>query len=111
MKVQVLLAAPFLCFNKAFFVFIGVSRPLGQCKDKGGKIMSKRFKRDLLPKSKIIKKKKKNLEKHQTLGLGPKFIESVSSALRDGDNIHVRKMVEGLSESGLANLIQAFNHS
>ena len=73
--------------------------------------MSKRFKRDLLPKSKIIKKKKKNLEKHQTLGLGPKFIESVSSALRDGDNIHVRKMVEGLSEYGLANLIEALNHS
>ena len=73
--------------------------------------MSKRFKRDLLPKSKIIKKKKKNLEKHQTLGLGPKFIESVSSALRDGDTIHVRKLVEGLSEYGLANLIEALNHS
>ncbi len=73
--------------------------------------MSKRFKRDLLPKSKIIKKKKKNLEKHQTLGLGPKFIESVSSALHDGDTIHVRKMVEGLSEYGLANLIEALNHS
>ncbi len=75
--------------------------------------MSKRFKRDLLPKSKIIKKKKKNDEKQkqQMLGLGPKFIESISTALHDRDIVHVRKMVEGLSEYGLADLIESLNHS
>lgn len=73
--------------------------------------MSKRFKRDILPKSKLLKKKKKNIEKVQTLGLGPKFIESVSMALHEGDIVHVRKMVEGLSEYGLADLIESLSHS
>lgn len=73
--------------------------------------MSKRFKRDLLPKSKLLKKRKKSDKKQQLLGLGPKFIESVSVALREDDIVHVRKMVEGLSEYGLANLIEALSHS
>lgn len=73
--------------------------------------MSKRFKRDLLPKSKLMKKRKKSDKKQQLLGLGPKFIESVSVALREDDIVHVRKMVEGLSEYGLANLIEALSHS
>ncbi len=73
--------------------------------------MSKRFKRDFLPKSKLLKKKKKNEIKPQTLGLGPKFVESISAALHDDDIVHVRKMVEGLSEYGLADLIESLNHS
>ncbi len=72
--------------------------------------MSKRFKRKFLPKSKFSKKKKK-IEKKQTLGLGPKFIDSVRIALRDDDVAHVCKMTEGLSEYGLANLIESLTHS
>lgn len=73
--------------------------------------MGKRLKRDILPKSKRFKKKKKNNEKVQTLGLGPKFVEFIITALDDDDIIHVRKLVEGLSEYGLANLIEALSHS
>lgn len=73
--------------------------------------MSKRFKRDILPKSKLLKKKKKNEDRKQTLGLGPKFVESVIAALHEDDIIHVRKLAEGLSEYGLANLIEALSHS
>ncbi|MBE6447698.1 MAG: magnesium transporter [Alphaproteobacteria bacterium] len=74
--------------------------------------MGKRFKSDILPKSKLLKKRKKSeARKRQMLGLGPKFIESVSCALCENDVIHVRKMVEGLSEYGLANLIEALSHN
>ncbi|MBE6445291.1 MAG: magnesium transporter [Alphaproteobacteria bacterium] len=74
--------------------------------------MSKRFKRDLLPKSKLLKKKKKYIQNaHQQLGLGSKFVASVSEALHEDDVIHVRKMVEGLSEYGLAKLIETLSHS
>lgn len=75
--------------------------------------MGKRLKRSLLPKSKIFrknhKKKNKNIGQKQSLGLGPKFIESVQLALHDDDLIHVRKMIEGLSEYGLAKLIETLS--
>lgn len=75
--------------------------------------MGKRLKKNLLPKSKIFRKKKKksDLQQPQILGLGPKFIESVQVALHEDDIVHVRKMVEGLSEYGLANLIEALGLS
>ena len=75
--------------------------------------MGKRLKKNLLPKSRIFRKKKKNidLQQPQILGLGPKFIESVQDALHEDDIVHVRKMVEGLSEYGLANLIEALGFS
>ncbi len=70
--------------------------------------MSKRMKNKLLPKSKIFKKKKKNNSKKEYhFGLGPKMINSMNIALREDDIIHVRKIVEGLSEYDLANLIEA----
>ena len=65
--------------------------------------MGKRLKRGLLPKSKLFSKKKKKLNpQSQLLGLGPKFIESVRIGLHDDDLVHVRKMVDGLSEYGQA---------
>ena len=72
--------------------------------------MSKRFKRDLLPKAKLKKKKKtlSCLDGYQ-LGLGPKMIDSINIALKEGDDIHVRKIVEGLSEYDLADLIEALD--
>lgn len=72
--------------------------------------MSKRFKRDLLPKAKLKKKKKtlSCLDSYQ-LGLGPKMIDSINIALKEGDDIHVRKIVEGLSEYDLADLIEALD--
>ncbi len=73
----------------------------------GGSKMSKRFKRDLLPKSKLKKKKK---ESH-ILGLGPKMINSIVNALDEDDKIHVRKIVEGLSEYELARLIESLDHN
>lgn len=70
--------------------------------------MSKRVKRRPLPKSsKILRKKKKqHVEQAPILGLGPKFVKSVKTALRENDIIHVRKIVEGLSEYDLAHLIE-----
>ena len=75
--------------------------------------MGKRLKRNLLPKSQIFRKKKKNkvVEQSQVLGLGPKFIESVQLGLHDDDLAHVRKMVDGLSEYGQAKLIETLSHS
>ncbi len=72
--------------------------------------MSKRFKRDLLPKSKL-KKKKKSIEIFDgyQLGLGPKMIDSINIALRENDVIHVCKIVEGLSEYDLADLIEVLD--
>lgn len=72
--------------------------------------MSKRRKRDPLPKAKIIKKKKNN-RSTQILGLGPRMINSIVHALHDGDDIHVRKIVEGLSEYELARLIESLDHN
>ena len=71
--------------------------------------MSKRAKRKLLPKSaKNFKKKKKIVsEQAPVLGLGPKFVKSVKIALHENDVIHIRKIVEGLSEYDLAHLIEA----
>ena len=75
--------------------------------------MGKRLKRNLLPKSQIFRKKKKNIvaRQSQILGLGPKFIESIQQALHNDDLVHVRKMVEGLSEYGQAKLIESLNHN
>ncbi len=72
--------------------------------------MSKRFKRDLLPKSKILKKKKKSQENQgYKYGIGPKIINSVNIALREDDKLHLCKIVEGLSEYDLADLIEALD--
>lgn len=74
--------------------------------------MGKRLKRGLLPKSKLFSKKKKKLNpQSQLLGLGPKFIESVRIGLHDDDLVHVRKMVDGLSEYGQAKLIESLSHN
>mgnify|MGYP002764977890 CR=1 FL=1 len=75
--------------------------------------MSKRIKRSLLPKSKLKKKKKSTLTKFDgyQLGLGPKMINSINIALREDDDVHVRKIVEGLSEYDLADLIEALDLS
>lgn len=76
--------------------------------------MSKRFKHEPLPKAKIVKKKK-NQKKYKLqgyqFGLGPKIINSIDIALREGDDIHVRKIVEGLSEYDLADLIETLDLS
>ncbi len=76
--------------------------------------MSKRFKRDILPKAKL-KKKKKSLKSTAfdgyQLGLGPKMINSIVIALHENDDIHVRKIVEGLSEYDLAQLLESLDLS
>ena len=70
--------------------------------------MSKRIKHKLLPKSKVFKKKKKNnSQKQYHLGLGPKMVNSIEIALREDDVVHIRKIVEGLSEYDLASLIES----
>ena len=65
--------------------------------------------------SKPALKKKKNLKKIKhsgtMLGLGPKMINSIILALEEDDKIHVRKIVEGLSEYDLAKLIEALDHN
>lgn len=71
--------------------------------------MSKRIKRELLPKKKKTSRKKRK-DSH-ILGLGPKMINSIVHALDDGDNIHIRKIVEGLSEYELARLIESLDHT
>lgn len=76
--------------------------------------MSKRFKRDILPKAKL-KKKKKSLKSTAfdgyQLGLGSKMINSIVIALHENDDIHVRKIVEGLSEYDLAQLLESLDLS
>lgn len=37
------------------------------------------------------------------------MIDSINIALKEGDDIHVRKIVEGLSEYDLADLIEALD--
>ena len=56
-------------------------------------------------------KSKKNLKKKNsyTLGLGPKMVNSINIALDENDEIHVRKIVEGLSEYDLAKLIEVLD--
>lgn len=73
--------------------------------------MSK-HKREPLPKAKLKKKKKStsHYDGYQ-LGLGPRMVDSVNIALRENDTIHVLKIVEGLSEYDLADLIEALNLS
>lgn len=70
--------------------------------------MKKRIKTKPIPKSSKIKKRKIKFQDYQ-LGLGPKIINSVNIALDEGDDIHVRKIVEGLSEYDLANLIEVLS--
>lgn len=77
--------------------------------------MSKKHSKDLFNhKKKILNKKKKIQNKNQQnyqLGIGPMMINSVMLALKEGDDIHVRKIVEGLDEYELANLIEALDFS
>lgn len=42
-------------------------------------------------------------------GFGTEKIDSINIALKEGDDIHVRKIVEGLSEYDLADLIEALD--
>lgn len=57
----------------------------------------------------IKKHQKKNKPIQQVLGLGPKMVNSVIIALEEGDDIHIRKIVEGLDEYDLAKLIEALS--
>lgn len=65
----------------------------------------------------IPKKKSKKFKKlpfkqvKQILGLGPKVVNSILIALHEGDQIHVRKLVEGLDEYDLAKLIEVLDIS
>lgn len=60
----------------------------------------------------LKKKNHKNNKKSTTvLGLGPKMINSIILALDEDDKIHVRKIVEGLSEYDLAKLIEVLDVS
>lgn len=52
------------------------------------------------------KKKRKNKKEEEIFGLGPKIVNSIINALEEDDKVHVRKIVEGLSEYDLANLIE-----
>lgn len=70
--------------------------------------MKKRIKTKPVPKSSKIKKRKIKFQDYQ-FGIGPKIINSVNIALDEDDYIHVRKMVEGLSEYDLANLIESLS--
>ena len=62
----------------------------------------------------FLKKRKKFKKVKQTgtiLGLGPKMVNSIILALEEDDKIHVRKIVEGLSEYDLAKLIEVLDHN
>lgn len=58
------------------------------------------------------KKHKNKKKKEEIFGLGSKIFESIENALEEDDKVHVRKLVEGLSEYDLANLIEnlSFNY-
>ncbi len=43
------------------------------------------------------------------LGLGPKFVNSIVIGLNEDDDIHVKKIVEGLDEYDLARLIEVLD--
>ena len=55
----------------------------------------------------LKKHQKKEQHMQPVLGLGPKMVNSVIIALEEGDDIHIRKIVEGLDEYDLAKLIEA----
>lgn len=58
------------------------------------------------------KKQSKHIHTHEIiLGIGPKIINSIVSALHEGDIVHVRKIVEGLSEYDLASLLENLDHN
>lgn len=67
------------------------------------------------PATKLKKQNKINRQSQKkekvVLGLGPKMINSIVHSLHDNDKIHVRKIVEGLSEYELARLIEALDHN
>ncbi len=47
--------------------------------------------------------------KDNYLGLGPKFVNSIVIGLNEGDDIHVKKIIEGLDEYDLARLIEVLD--
>lgn len=51
---------------------------------------------------------KKNEPKDCYLGLGPKFVNSIVIGLNEDDDIHVKKIIEGLDEYDLARLIEVW---
>lgn len=67
------------------------------------------------PAAKLKKQKKINRQQQKKqdviLGLGPRMINSITHALHDDDKIHIRKIVEGLSEYELARLIESLDHN
>ena len=52
---------------------------------------------------------KKNEPKDCYLGLGPKFVNSIVIGLNEDDDIHVKKIIEGLDEYDLARLIEVLD--
>ncbi len=48
-------------------------------------------------------------DKRPYLGLGPKFVNSIIIGLNEDDDIHVKKIVEGLDEYDLARLIEVLD--
>lgn len=70
--------------------------------------MSKRIKRDLLPKKSKFSKRKKR--ESRILGLGPKMVNLIIRALDEQDKKHICKIVEGLSEYELARLIESLDY-
>ena len=52
---------------------------------------------------------KKNEPKDCYLGLGPKFVNSIVIGLKEDDDIHVKKIIEGLDEYDLARLIEVLD--
>lgn len=67
------------------------------------------------PAAKLKKQNKANRQNQKKenaiLGLGPKMINSIVHSLHENDKIHVRKIVEGLSEYELARLLEALDHN
>ncbi len=50
-----------------------------------------------------------NNRQPRVLGLGPKFVNSIIIGLNEDDDIHVKKIVEGLDEYDLARLIEVLD--
>lgn len=74
----------------------------------------KNKKRQPHSKSKLIshfkaKNKENNQPQEHYLGLGPKFVNSIIIGLNEDDDIHVKKIVEGLDEYDLARLIEVLD--
>lgn len=55
------------------------------------------------------KNKENNQPQEHYLGLGPKFVNSIIIGLNEDDDIHVKKIVEGLDEYDLARLIEVLD--